>query len=263
MAAAVELLKEAGVLATIAAAIIPQQPRLRNEAILSGMMARIAKLTLAMVAETCELRGENQLAVSRPIMETVANLMYLLGDSGNGERFDAFVTDSLIAEREFLKAVDRNVNDRGVSPPIEDRILNSIHRTASAAGVRLEDLPPRRRTGWPSTEARIGMLDPQLYEAFRMGSNALHGTWSDLYLNHLEDGGDGTFAPRLDHVAPRPQPVLASGALLCTAIYGYANHLGDVTLREFDPRLRSLLERLRVVDTLHERFLGRPRPEAK
>jgi hypothetical protein len=99
------------------------------------------------------------------------------------------------------------------------------------------------------------MLDPQLYEAFRMGSNALHGTWSDLYLHHLEETGDHTFAPRLDHATPRPQPLLASGALICTALREYTNRLGDVAAREFEPRLQSLVARLRLVDTLHERLV--------
>lgn len=256
MEAGVELLKEAGILATIAAAIIPERPRRRNEAILVVMMARIAKLSLAMVAETTNLHGEMQVALFRPLAESVA-LLYLLGDPGTGERFDAYVSDSLVAEREFARTVHRNVTGRGKRLPIEERILRSIERTAAAAGIHLEDLPPRRRTGWPTAEVRIGMVDSQLYEAFRMGSNALHGTWSDLYLNHLEEGEGETFVPRLDHAAPRPQPLLASGVLISTAVRAFANHLGDVPRREVEPRLQSLVARLGAVDASHEQFMQR------
>lgn len=261
MQAGVELLKEAGILATIAAGIIPEEPRRRNEAILVGMMARIAKLSLAMVAVTTNLHGEMQVALFRPVAESVASLIYLLGDPGTGERFDAYVSDSLVSEREFVRTVHENAADRGKRLPIEERILRSIERTAAAAGVRLEDLPPRRRAGWPTAEARIGMVDSQLYEAFRMGSNALHGTWSDLYLNHLEESEEGTFVPRLDHSTPRPQPLLASGALICTALRAFTNHLGDVAGREFEPRVQSLVARLGTVDMLHEQFVqGREAP---
>ena len=70
----------------------------RNEAILSGLTTRIVKLTRRLAAETYEGRGELQLLIDREIFTTTAALAYLL--RGRGDRFEAFVRDSLRADRD-------------------------------------------------------------------------------------------------------------------------------------------------------------------
>lgn len=61
MDAAVELTKEFGTIAHLLAGLRSAEPPDRNGAVLRGMAVRIAKLTLRLVAETCEHRGEFQL----------------------------------------------------------------------------------------------------------------------------------------------------------------------------------------------------------
>ncbi|HVF11967.1 MAG TPA: DUF5677 domain-containing protein [Actinomycetota bacterium] len=254
MGASVELLKEAGHLTILAGGALPAEHD-RDEAILCGLVIRISKLSVALVAETCELRGEQQLTLTRQILEFLSTLNYLLEESSI-DAFDAYVKDSLVAEREFLRAVQRAADQRGEEWPIETRMMESIHRTATAANIAdVEAIPGRGAIGWPSIEIRLARLGAQTYGAYRMGSHAIHGTWSDLYFNHLQLREDGTFDPDGGHSTPRPQPLTMSTLLITWIVEKYVARRGGVVGEEIIPRLRDLKDRVLRLDILHERFV--------
>jgi hypothetical protein len=49
----------------------------------------------------------------RQFLDSPSTIIYLLDDEGDGRRYQSYLLDSLIAEREFLLAVRRQVAERG------------------------------------------------------------------------------------------------------------------------------------------------------
>lgn len=259
MHAAVELLKESGTIALLAAGIIPIAPHQRDAAIRCGLLVRLGKLVRLMLADTCDVGGGQQLALSRQMFETAAALLYL-GDDDDGSRHQAFVEDSLVAERELLADVDRQQAGRSDGPwPIEDRIRRSIINSATAAGVQdVSALPGRARIGWPSVQQLAQPLGPTAYGAYRMGSSQIHPNWHDILRNHLREV-DGGFVPAFDLGSPRPQPLLTAALLTVLATEAYLKKRPYAEASLFDARPDELKDRLERVDGLHEHFIQRSR----
>ncbi|WP_327007726.1 DUF5677 domain-containing protein [Dactylosporangium sp. NBC_01737] len=256
MHAAVELLKSSLGLASALAGIVPGQPLGLHAAIRCGLLVRACKLCTDLLADVCVLKGRQQLALIRELIETLANLSYLCGDDEHGSRHVAFLQDSLIAEREFLKAVERQqALNGGAELPIEARIRASIIETALAAGIDLEQLPGRRQINWPTALDRIEMaFGATAYPAFRTGSGAVHGTWHDVLRNHLVQV-DGGFEPNFQAVPPRPQPLLSAAIQLTTTAITYLRRQPDVHQRMFNEPLAAALGFAFRADETHERWL--------
>ncbi len=250
MEACVELYKEVGILTVLTAENFPGPGHsfTRNEAVLCAMLMRVGKLCASMLAETVQKHGDQQLVLTRQILETIVNLVYLL--DGDDERFDQYVQDSLVAEREFLGIIHENVKNRGeVELAIEERMRRSIEASADRAGVDLSSLPGRRKIGWPSVEQRlvaIGWAD--MYGAFRMGSNAIHGTWTDLDKHHLLEASDGGFEPRTSHASPQLQPLTATAVLILEVAGIYVEEFRANEVSLYRVRFQDLQRRLIRVD---------------
>lgn len=229
----------------------------RNHAIIIGHYARMAKLMTSLIRQQADGHGgDQQIAVSREFMDSVSTVMYLLEDPGDGSRYTSYVMDSLIAEREFLKDVREQVALRGdVMLPIEERINRSIVETLAAAGVREEDIPSRRTNGWPNAQVRIDLLGPTAYAAYRTGSGAVHGSFADIYKNHL-DGTTGGFEIEVRPQRFRPQPLLSIALLSMITLADYSRiFLGMPLPKAFVERGRALQSLHRQLDEQHERYL--------
>ncbi|MGW1725433.1 DUF5677 domain-containing protein [Streptomyces sp. NPDC002306] len=259
MEAAFYLLREATHWLTILAGLKPPSPLKRNDAILRGLLVRVCKLLRLMLRELHSKETFQQLSVNRDTIETLATLAYLIGDDGSGIRFDQYVMNSLIAERELLQDIQKNVKARNDEVwPIEERMKRSIAATAMAAGIDdVSELPGRAKVGYPSAEERIKLLGPNVYLGYRMGSVETHGDWNDLYRNHLTFE-DGEFLPNLSSYEVRPQAPLGLVQLTMTVMLKNLDSL--VLDREasqyFRPLLESLVRRASEVDGLHEHFLA-------
>jgi len=257
---AFELLKEALMLLVAVAGIRTEGLRdglPRNHAIIIGHYARMAKLMKTLVRQIADGHGgDQQVAVSREFMDSVSTVMYLLRDSGDGSRYTAYVMDSLIAEREFLRVVREQAAQRGnVLLPIEERINRSIAETLAAAGVREEDIPSRRSNGWPNAQARIELLGPTAYSAYRTGSGAVHGSFTDIFKHHLAETPGG-FEIEIRPQRFRPQPLLSMALLTLTTLADYSRTFLEMPLpRLLQERGHALESLLRDVDQKHEQYL--------
>src|SRR3712207_6170805 len=83
---AVELLKETAIWTSILACSNPVDqagnPRrwTRDEAVIMGLMIRLAKLQSGFLDQVCQRRREIADIIFRPLIETIINIMYLLSD---------------------------------------------------------------------------------------------------------------------------------------------------------------------------------------
>ncbi|MEU0987096.1 DUF5677 domain-containing protein [Streptomyces sp. NPDC005953] len=258
MEAAFYLLREATHWFSIIAALKPTAPLTRDDAILRGLLVRTCKLLRLTLRELHARETFQQLSVSRDTIETLATLVYLIGDDGTGVRFDQYVMNSLVAERELLRDIQQNIGGRnGETWSIEERMQRSIAATAKAADIDdVSQLPGRARIGYPSAEERIKLLGPSVYIGYRMGSAETHGDWHDVYRNHLSFD-DGEFTPNLSSYDVRPQVPLM---LVKLSVAVFLDNIGrlvpdETTARFLEPRLKDLVKRTGKVDALHERFL--------
>lgn len=201
---AFELYKEVGcLLAVCAFSYVGDKPSeiilRRDQAICAGLLIRIIKFMTAvvqLVAGDTE-RFEVVMALSRSILESTVNLRFLL--LKNEKRFfDQFVKFSLAPERALYDQITRNISDRtGIELPIETRMLASIQRTCKDSGVNIEEINPKFGDWGGGLRNRLKALnlEDSYVSLQRIPSHAIHGTWVDLLLYHLETK-EGGFSPK-------------------------------------------------------------------
>ncbi|NHP13949.1 hypothetical protein G8767_10360 [Rhodococcus sp. IC4_135] len=125
-----ELLKEAAQLVTLTAAAVTtetEQGVERNEAILSGHIVRIVKLSRPMIRCVLdEHGGMEQMHLMPQFPDSVSILNYLLDDPGDTSRFDSYVFDSLVAEVQTLVTIENQVKADGnrALDPVELRVIS-------------------------------------------------------------------------------------------------------------------------------------------
>lgn len=221
----------------------------RNQAICVGLIVRITKLMSAVTRLASEGdRREVVLALSRCIFESATNARFLILKNDNA-LYDAYVQCSLGPEREFYDKVTAAIAARGGKAlPIEERMLDSIQRMAKVSGLKIEDVPPGHREWGGSVRGRIqalGLPDHAYASTQRFPSHAVHGTWVDLLVNHLEqrptETGEMEFGPNCNS-GTTDERLLGPIAL-------YTLDCGEAYLKHFftdEPKSTLILDR--VVD---------------
>jgi Family of unknown function (DUF5677) len=232
----------------------------RNEAIRRGLLVRLTKLMRLTLRELMAKETFQQLNISRDAIETMANLIYVMDDDGTGERYDQYVRNSLIAEREVVQDITKNIDNRDDRAlHIEQRMMRSIQKTAKAAGIDdVTTLPGRRQIGWPKAEDRVRLLGPDAYVAYRMGSGETHGDWTDLYRNHLTFK-DGDFTPNMNAFHSRPQIPLMLVIIAAKFVGENLAHFIEVPMAEaIASQFEDINQRASKLDALHEKLLQLP-----
>lgn len=228
----------------------------RDQAICAGQLVRmykIMRLVLLQIAD--DHGGDHQMALSREFLESASTVAYLLDAPSDSGRFLSFLHDSLIQESQLLKTIEGQITQRGGEVwPIEERMRRSALNTFRHAGVEPVEVPSRKNNGWPPAEARIKLLGPTAYTAYRAGSSAVHGTWSDVLRNHIQSEGQG-FIPAMEPTEYRPQILLMMGVLSTVILQGYAGVFTPIAAPSVVAALADLRDRIKALDAAHEKFL--------
>lgn len=228
----------------------------RNEAIVVGHIVRMYKLVHSILGKAQQDRGGDQhSAVVRQFLEGVSVVEYLIQDVTDDVRFDAYVQDGLIAEKQISIVVADEVAKRdGNRWKIEDRLDTSINNTFRSGGVDKESLPGRKTIAFPSVENRMKLFGPTVYAAYRASSAGIHGTWSDVGNNHLMTKG-GKFHPDFESYRIRPQIFTLMSLWGTRACLTYiAAYLPDCYLR-IKPVFGRQIEMAVQLDELHEKWI--------
>ena len=254
-----EMLKEATSLVSIAFGVRPVSDPIgwgRNDAILVGHLARMARLMRSIVRQVADGHGGDlQIAVQRQFLESASTTIYLIEDDGSGERYDSYVFDSLIPERELLAEIETNVEKRGGDVlPIEVRMRASIADTLAAAGVSLEDVPSRRANKWPSAQTRVELLGTAAYKSYRTSSGAIHGSFTDVEKHYLVRIGD-RFDVELDALPFRPQTLTSLARLALYVVSRFASAKNPMVNTVYAKAISDFSDAVARLDDLHERFL--------
>ncbi|WP_255696590.1 DUF5677 domain-containing protein [Aurantimonas sp. HBX-1] len=135
---AVDLMIETGCWTCLAASTLGEnQTWDRDRAAVCGNMVRLYKLIHTVLDQTTQKRQESAFIFARLVFETLVNIRYMV-QNFHPKLIDEYVKYSLRHERKLRDRVLSNVAARnGIVLPIEDRILKSIDRSATAAQVIL------------------------------------------------------------------------------------------------------------------------------
>jgi hypothetical protein len=263
---AFELYKEALSVVNLAAHLLDEEASVkggwpRNQAICAGLMIRIAKFMLVITQLSAKgNRAEVVSALNRSINESAINLEFLVS-TNDDKYFDQFVKFSLGPERELYDIIQANVAARGGEAwPIEQRMLKSINAVCHASGVKIEEVNRKYGDWGGGLRERLKALNKEeRYVGMqRLPSHAVHGTWVDLYLNHLEhDSKTDVFSPDPDFswVDARILGPIAIFVLEATKPYVMRYFSGIPESNLLLERIDDMRGRIHEVDAVHERLM--------
>lgn len=266
--AAFDLYKEAATVITVIAHLYEgfdeaQIGLQRNQAICVGLLIRVAKLMLVITQLSAkDDRREVVMALNRCIAESCVNLEFLV--SKNEDRFyTQYVEFSLGPERELYDRIQTNIQSRGGEIwPIEQRMLNSIDRTCKASHVKIEDVKIKYPDWGNNLRDRLKAInkEDQYLGIQRIGSHAIHGTWVDLFLHHLEwDETTDSFRPEPNWSRMDARGLLPTAVFVLTAVIPYVGHYFQkhTEIKLILKRIDDLIDRVRAVDEIHEQLMNK------
>jgi hypothetical protein len=231
----------------------------RSQAICVGLMVRIAKFMTTVLQLTAGGdRREVVLALSRSILESAVNLRFLL-HKNRFEVFDAFVRTSLAPERELFDVIKSNIADRGGTElPIETRMLDSIEKLARLSGLSIKDVSPKRQEWAGSLRDRMKAIGEDYMYLFsqRLPSHAVHGSWVDLLLHHLDDQGDA-FVPDSEWKGVDARLLNPIALVVLQSVEAYLEQFYGTSpdVQVIRRRLVDLNQRISKADQAHETWM--------
>lgn len=239
----------------------------RNQAIEAGLAVRIAKYMMSVIAlwvDTVRDHGDVLHTLNRCILESAVNLKFFC-ESAETDDFEEFVKSCLEPEREQREVILGNIKQRGHELPIEARMLNSIDRVFRLSGIsdlkQLEKLP--RRKNYKKILTSLGMSE--LYPSLQgIPSHAIHGSWVDLLLHHLNEKDDG-FVPNMEPAATDARLLLPPATVVLRALRSYvlSNYSAAPESSILTNRIDSLIERILTIDSIHEKKLSKKTENVK
>jgi len=130
--------------------------------------------------------GETTSLLDRSISESAVKIQWLCYKN-NTESFVRYAADSLSQDFILKKQIAGNIANRnGVILEIEQRMLNSIDKCIELSELSEQDINDAKRLPNFYSMCNDLKLGDLFYTAIqRMGSHAVHGTWSELVANYL------------------------------------------------------------------------------
>ncbi|PSH65785.1 hypothetical protein CU103_03965 [Phyllobacterium sophorae] len=239
----------------------------RDRAAICGNMVRLYKLVHTVLDQTTQRRQEAAFIFARLVFETLVNIRYMI-EHFEPQLIDEYVKYSLRHERKLRDRVLANIDARnGIMLPIEDRMLKSIERAATAAGVPLDDVDISQKGPWGGKnlfdKAEAVGLGGIYLGAFGGPSHGVHGNWHEIYSNHVEWDEESGFTPKLDWHHPRPQVLFGLSTLIIETLAIYFSFMcGEQWEAIFGEPLSDLSHRATLASNAHEAYLaGKQWPE--
>jgi Family of unknown function (DUF5677) len=235
----------------------------RNQAICAGLLIRVSKFMLVVIELAADgNRAEVVHALNRSILESAVNLEFLVRTKD--DKFcEQFVKFSLAPERELYDLIQENITARqGQVLPIEQRMMDSINNVCKVSGVKIEDIDRKSGDWGGGTRERLKAIKKEKTYAIvqRIPSHAVHGTWVDLYKNHLE------YVDKTDVYAPRPSFAWVDARLLGPVAIFVLDSVRPYLERFFaqmenfvmvKEKLADLEERIIKAEQIHERLFAK------
>lgn len=196
-----EWYKYVGTLCNVMACLSPDSPALSkipsvHYAVLIGLLNRCSRLMVANVRLSCTRRyGETTRLLDRSIAESAVKIQWLC-HKDDPECFRRFLADGLKEDLKLQQYIEENVRESGSGAVvIEIQMLDSIRRCIDLSELSEQEICEAKPLQDFASMCRDLDLGDLFYTAiYRMGSHAVHGTWSDLVFNYLRyENGNGFY----------------------------------------------------------------------
>lgn len=163
-----------------------------NYSILTGLLNRCSRLMLSVIRLSSNGKhGETTFLLDRCISESAIKIQWLC-HKDDTEAFKGYLADGLKKDLTLKDEILRSVENRkGRKLIIEKRMLESIQNYIDLSHLSEEEIISTKKL--PNLEQMFSDLEYTnvLYTVIqRMGSHAVHGTWSDLLFYYLVKDGD-------------------------------------------------------------------------
>lgn len=254
-----EWYKFVGVFCNIVACISPESPAIRNippiyYAVLIGSLNRCSRLMLSNVRlSSTRKHGETTRLLDRSITETAIKIQWLC-HKDNPDSFTRYLADGLKKDLLLKKQISGNIESRnGNTLVIENRMLSSIQNCVDLSGLTEQEINDAKKLpDFANMCDDLGFTDVFYTAIQRMGSHAVHGTWSDLIFNYLRhEDGKGLYPRDHDSNTQDVQFIVVIHVVL-DAIKSFLNYVvsDELEIKDFIATLEHVDEKIREIQSL-------------
>jgi len=203
--------------------------------VIRGLMVRASRLSLANLCLHSERRfGDSSPILSRSIQETCIRVSWLL-ESDSEDRLTRYLADGLKADLKFKRTIDENIRDRGGDVlPIEARMLTSISKRLDECGLTEKTVLDTKKMPTLYEQLPDGDWKDEVYGGVqRMGSHAVHGTWTNLIQFYLDSPEGEPLQPWFDSHEPHHMHFISDSLVTLRAVKDWTRTcVGDEKLRD-------------------------------
>lgn len=227
--------------------ISPDSPAFQNVppvhfAVLIGLLNRCSRLMLANVRLSSTRKyGETTSLLDRSISEAAIKVQWLCSKN-NDDSFVRYLADGLKKDLILKAQITENIQNRsGNTLVIEQRMLDSIQNCINLSGLSEQDVNKAKKL--PDLASMCNDLEygDVLYTSIqRMGSHAVHGTWSELVFHYIKYE-DERFYPRDHEIDTQDAQYIVIIHLVLGAIESFLKYV-----------ISDVLERSEIIATIHE-----------
>ncbi len=242
-----EWYKYVGTLCSTISCISPDSPAFQKVhpiyyAVLIGLLNRCSRLMLANVRlSSTKKYGETTSLLDRSISEVAIKVQWLC-HKNNADSFIRYLADGLKKDLILKEQIDGNIRNReGNILVIEQRMLDSIQNCLSLSGLSKQEVTDARKLpDLASMFNDLGYGDVLYTSIQRMGSHAVHGTWSELVFHYLEYEEE-RFYPRDHEIDTQDAQFIVIIHLVLGAMESFLRYV-----------IADVSERSEIIDTIHE-----------
>jgi hypothetical protein len=248
-----EWYKFVGTFCNTVACIALDSPALRripsvHYAVLTGLLNRCSRLMLSNVRLSSTGKyGETTRLLDRSVSETAVKVQWLC-HKDDRDSFVRYLADGLKKDLILKKQIEENIKNRsGDILVIEQRMLGSIEECMDLSGLSEQEIDDAKRLPDFARMCQDLNLGDLFYTAIqRMGSHAVHGTWSDLVFNYLRYENDQGFYPRDHEIETQDVQFLVVIRLVLESMKHFLNYiLADVSeVSEFISTIKTIDEEM-------------------
>lgn len=228
----------------------------KNKAIIVGLIIRLTKLYQSFLDQIAQKRQEIVSILARCIVETAINIKYLLNEISD-EKFQDFITYSLLNEKDFYELIKKNIDERGNILPIEERMLTSIKNSFEMSEIDIDNMPQKKLNQWKKDGifGRFKSVEMEgFYSLYSMLCHSAHGNWQDLIMFNLNKEGD-LFSSNLGWTYPDFRSMLPYNFIILDVCRKYLETYYYEFLDAHLMYIEDLIDRIGLLHALHEKFI--------
>lgn len=193
------------------------------------LLSRISRLFSALMKLSFEEKHGNVVPIiCRCIAESTLVTRWIIEDSSDVKRLKQYICDGLRTDIILEDEILSNVNARGSTLVIEARMLESIKTSRTLAKLNIDDvklsdkMPKLKQIMCES----LGYSDGMYTSVQRMGSQFIHGSWTDLLTFHAEIENDELVDINYDtHIGVDSRNIILTGLLHCDTLMKFSRYI--------------------------------------